>query len=1650
MQTIPSILRLVLTLDVLAGAGSAWGQLPETWAAHYTNSFSYALAMTLDSDGNLYITGSSAADYGTVKFDASGNLAWAASYSGHRSAGDGANSIATDAAGNVYVTGAASGNRFYYFNGTTKTFLTDCVTVKYDNTGRQKWVSSYSESGSFNFTGRALAVDGAGNVYVAGSSFVVKYGATGHQTWLVTGVSGVAAVLDSSGNLYVTGGGTRKFDPNGNQLWSATFGGVALLLDRAGGVYVTGDGTTKKLDASTGTELWSAPLAGNAKALALDGAGNVFVAGLIGSGLGVAKYGPDGTNLWVASAPYQGAATAVAVDGGGNAYVTGLTYGSAQGSTCFTAKYDPNGNPLWSGRHAGTSGWAGLGLDAVGNVYVAGSDAIYPGGYGGAYLALKYVQPTATGMPQILTQPQPTLAFLGQAASFAVTAAGHGSLNYQWYLGAIPLVDSTNSTLSLTNVRPYSFGLYSVEVGDSIGLTLSTSANLAVVVPPVSQSVLARDRVEFDAWALGGASVTYQWQFNGVDLPGRTNLSLVLPNVTAAQAGDYRVVATVGGNSLVSPPAILTVETLVHQNWVARYNGSANWEDRPNDMKVDTAGNVYVTGMSGNNNTGNDYATVKYNADGRQVWAARYDGPAHGWDEARALALDRLGNVYVTGRSFSIEGTPDAATIKYGPNGITLWVARYTSSGNVEDAGQAVTVDDAGNVYVAVNAGSTNGGFDYVTVKYDSNGNQLWASRYDGPGHAYDIPHALAVDSSGDVYVTGESDGIASGQDYATLKYDPNGNLLWAARYNGPDNSTDSALRLAVDGAGNVYVSGNSIGTGSDYDITTIKYDSNGQQLWLARYNGPGNRADQMRAMALDSAGNVYVAGSDYAAGTASDYVTLKYSPNGQRLWVARYDGNSHGEDTGQGLALDLAGNVYVTGSSLASHFDIYGNVVSHYDYATIKYDSLGRELWIARFDNSYDVDYFAGLIGLDGAANVFVSGYGSTSSADDYVTVKYNQAANDTLTITGPAGFAAGGSVGGPFSVSAQSFTLSNQGTTTLSWHASSDASWLSVSPTSGLLATNQPAVTVTVSLNPAASNLNAGFYSATVWFTNVSNGYLQVRQFALAIAQSRYGGAVLALTPAAYWPLNETNRVAPADVVSNAGSLGWPANGFGVANPTRGQPGIVGQCFRFANSNLDIGTFGPHVDVPYHPTLNPRGAFSVELWAKPAQVVSDLFCAAASVAAWPEVEGSRFGWVFYQAAGAWEFRLGGGLGGYAATNSGGSPLIGAWNHLVGVYDGANASLYANGQLVAGPTMVSGFLLNTNIHIPLRFGATTFPNRSFDGSVDEVAFYTNVLGADRIAAHYNTASSNPSLYAAQVLADQPAGYWHLDEPAYVGPGPLPVAVNLGFLRSEADGIYQPGCLPGVLGVPGVATAPNNTACRLNGSAHLKMRGATLNLTGPFSVVLWVKAEPANGTPQTIVSKGTGSYRLWLDGSGHPHFAAGEQPSGDLVGPGRIDDGAWHQLAGVYDGINAEFLYVDGQLVASTHGATFPVTGNGNDLFIGSNPDVGLFQLFNGVVDEVCILTHALSAAQLQQLFAVAAVVPSTPPVFTSFTRNDGNLLLSWSAEVGRRYQVQYNTALTQSNWINLGTILVATSSTLSTSDIITGSQRFYRVVLLP
>ncbi len=414
---------------------------------------------------------------------------------------------------------------------------------------------------------------------------------------------------------------------------------------------------------------------------------------------------------------------------------------------------------------------------------------------------------------------------------------------------------------------------------------------------------------------------------------------------------------------------------------MARYNGpSVTKTDEAVAIAVDTDGNVYVTGQSRRSAYSNDcdFATLKYDANGNELWVARYSTSSH--DYARDIAIDAAGNVYITGMAYGSGNGADFTTIKYDTDGNQLWVAYYGGVGN--DGANGIAVDGDGNVYVT--GAAALGTNDCATVKYDSSGNELWVRTFDGTAHIDDGGTDIAVDENGNVYVTGTCMDTLTYYNFLTICYNPMGMLQWHFNYNGPDSALDESYAIAVKN-GRVCVVGKSYDNESNYDYATVCLTTDGAILWAQRYNGPGNGGDEALAVAMDDSGYVYVTGKSNGAGTYFDYATIKYSPNGTPVWLARYDGPVSRTDEAYDIAVDDAGNVYVTGKSKGTN--------SSYDYATIKYNSSGNLVWEVRYDGPVSGWDGANAIVLDDDKNVYITGEsdGGTSGGD-YATIKYSQ----------------------------------------------------------------------------------------------------------------------------------------------------------------------------------------------------------------------------------------------------------------------------------------------------------------------------------------------------------------------------------------------------------------------------------------------------------------------------------------------------------------------------------------------------------------------------------------------------------------------------------------------------------------------------------
>jgi len=381
--------------------------------------------------------------------------------------------------------------------------------------------------------------------------------------------------------------------------------------------------------------------------------------------------------------------------------------------------------------------------------------------------------------------------------------------------------------------------------------------------------------------------------------------------------------------------------------------------DGGSGIAVDTSGNVYVAGTSAatwgtpeNPYAGNlDAFAAKLNSSGVRLWNTFMGSGLS--DEGYGIAVDTSGNVYVTGSSNATWGTPknayagnwDAFAAKLNSSGVRQWNTFMGSVGG--DYGRGIAVDTSGNVYVTGNSQDTWGApvnphvgalwHEAFAAKLSgSDGDLIW-NTFMGAAGSEEVGYGIAVDTSGNVYVTGWSNATwgtpvnayAGNYDAFAAKLNSSGVRLWNTFMG--SGTDDKGYGIAVDTSGNVYVAGYSGATwgtpenpyAGNLDAFAAKLNSSGVRQWNT-FMGSGSE-DRGYGIAVDTSGNVYVTGwSNGTWGTpenpyagSSDAFAAKLDINGNRL--ANTFMGSAGYDQAKDIAVDTSGNVYVTGDSAAT-----------------------------------------------------------------------------------------------------------------------------------------------------------------------------------------------------------------------------------------------------------------------------------------------------------------------------------------------------------------------------------------------------------------------------------------------------------------------------------------------------------------------------------------------------------------------------------------------------------------------------------------------------------------------------------------------------------------------------------------------------------
>jgi uncharacterized delta-60 repeat protein len=402
-------------------------------------------------------------------------------------------------------------------------------------------------------------------------------------------------------------------------------------------------------------------------------------------------------------------------------------------------------------------------------------------------------------------------------------------------------------------------------------------------------------------------------------------------------------------------------------------------------------GSCYVTGYSDGLDTGLDYATIKYDRDGNVVWVQRYNGPGNRDDYATSITAYKNTSIFVTGQSYNTDTQMDITTIKYDINGNSVWKINYNGSDNGDDGANSVVVDDNGSVVVAGYSykGGVYKGSLFTIVKYGSDGEEMWDRFFPSwliTKSSTNIAKGLCVDSAGNIYGTGSvKSTVSRTHDFAAMKLDPNGRVLWAKTINGNGNGQDNAKALVVDSKGNLFITGDSQGDNTGFDSLTAAYSPKGIVLWKKAFNGKGKGDDGANAIAVDKRGHVFVTGySQNKLENEVNCLTVKYDTQGKTVWTRGFNGSTGGYDEGRTITTDNQGNVYVAGASS----DSKGNL----DFLTLKYDQKGRLAWARTSRCPGGDDTGARAMALDDSGDIYVTGSCTRETGDTcYLTIKYN-----------------------------------------------------------------------------------------------------------------------------------------------------------------------------------------------------------------------------------------------------------------------------------------------------------------------------------------------------------------------------------------------------------------------------------------------------------------------------------------------------------------------------------------------------------------------------------------------------------------------------------------------------------------------------------
>jgi hypothetical protein len=316
-------------------------------------------------------------------------------------------------------------------------------------------------------------------------------------------------------------------------------------------------------------------------------------------------------------------------------------------------------------------------------------------------------------------------------------------------------------------------------------------------------------------------------------------------------------------------------------------------------------------------------------------------------------------------------------------SGNVMWQQYCASSPLIDDYGVDLKIDNSGNIYVC--AAKHNGNnYDFLIAKYDQNGILIWQKIYNSTFNNDDVPSAIEIDASNNVFVTGTSLANGTNTDYLTLKLNGNnGTIDWTKRYDF-NHKPEVATDIVINSVGDVFVCGSSAQSAVNSDFLVIKYSgNNGDQLAFHRQSTSGNGYDIPSEMKIASNNDIFIVGTSNTNQSNPDIEIVAYNSDLQLKWIEYIDKEGN-EDEGSGLAIDNVGNVIVTGT--CSKLNGGKNLIIS------KYNAIdGAEIWKRERSSMIDTDVSKGnKVTTDMAGNIYICGEEDRNGSRDILTMAF------------------------------------------------------------------------------------------------------------------------------------------------------------------------------------------------------------------------------------------------------------------------------------------------------------------------------------------------------------------------------------------------------------------------------------------------------------------------------------------------------------------------------------------------------------------------------------------------------------------------------------------------------------------------------------